>query len=288
MDFEYHSRGFFYIPEWLMEQYLEVNALEDDDEYYAGLDKIYEQSEYVFTVFRHNPTLDFMQECEEFLRMQYQHFEELAKSGENTYYLCYNTEFEGEGKLSQKDQEALKAYLDEGLELVRKGLMLFPEIDIDESDLMDVQLQGSAEDFRATDMEGNPFGPEDLAKYKLTLVNVWYTWCGPCVAEMPDLQKLKESLPEGVNLVTVCLDGKSQQELAQGILAGAGATFQTLMGDELEKSFFSGISAVPTNLFLDKDGKQVGTAVVGAMSMGESFVADSLKIIQERLDLLGQ
>ena len=46
--------------------------------------------------------------------------------------------------------------------------------------------------FAATDMDGNAVDESILSGKKVTMINLWAPWCGPCVGEMPDLQKLNE------------------------------------------------------------------------------------------------
>ena len=156
--------------------------------------------------------------------------------------------------------------------------------------------------FTATDVEGNTVTEEILADYDLTMVNVWATWCGFCIEEMPAFADLKNSLPENVNLITICEDASIEPELTQQILEASGANFTTLAATadmfykqqlllediEIHKFYggmLSNVYAFPTTMFLDSEGKPVGEDVVGVPSLDDPAGA-YLSIIMERLAML--
>ena len=118
-----------------------------------------------------------------------------------------------------------------------------------------------------TDMEGHTVTQDIFADYDLTVVNVWATWCGPCLSELPELPKLKTMLPENVNFITLCCDASADMKLAGEILRSAGANFQTLVvNQELMENFVSYISAIPTTCFVDSEGNLLVTPLVGVPS----------------------
>jgi len=123
-------------------------------------------------------------------------------------------------------------------------------------------------DFNTIDMQGNSVTEEIFAPYDLTMVNVWATWCGYCVEEMPEFTELKERLPENANIITVCTDAHMETELTQEILASVNANFQTLiLTQEMVDQLISQVYAFPTTFFLDSEGKVVGEPIVGVPSL---------------------
>ncbi len=141
-------------------------------------------------------------------------------------------------------------------------------------------------DFTTTTMDGATFTNEDLAGYKLTMVNVWSTTCPYCIDEMPGLELLYSKLPEGVNLVGICLDGDFNAEVAKQIMDESGVTFPVLLNsDSLTRSLTGYVSSLPTTVFVDSKGNLVGQGIAGVPALGsDQDVADAyLKLIDERL-----
>lgn len=129
--------------------------------------------------------------------------------------------------------------------------------------------------FTAQDLQGNGVNQEILAGKKLTMVNVWATFCGPCINEMPDLGALaQEYADKGVQIVGLLSDANasdgsvsaSQVELAQEIVDATGANYLHIIPGTDMMGLLYQITSVPTTFFVDETGKQVGTAYVGAKS----------------------
>ena len=127
--------------------------------------------------------------------------------------------------------------------------------------------------FTAQDLQGNGVNQEILAGKKLTMVNVWATFCGPCINEMPDLGALaQEYADKGVQIVGLLSganapDGSvsaSQVELAQEMVDATGANYLHIIPGGDMMGLLYQITSVPTTFFVDETGKQVGTAYVGA------------------------
>lgn len=120
-------------------------------------------------------------------------------------------------------------------------------------------------DFKAKTLSGKTVTQDMFKDYDMTIVNVWETSCGYCVTEMPGLQQLNSELPDNVQLITICMDGKDETGLAKSITSNAGATFETLIGNsQLEKNLTDKVSVAPTTYFVNNKGKVVGKPHVGA------------------------
>lgn len=202
------------------------------------------------------------------LSQDYAHLEELGRVGENNFYLAYNDDISGLTLTSSERQQYQQA-IDE-IDRFREGITLFaPEPAADGSEPPAAPQIGS---FSLQDLDGNPVSEAIFAEAELTMVNIWTTWCGPCVEEMPTLAALAQQLPENVQIYGICKDAISEDArvLARQILADAGADFPVLVPDQaMLEGYLNQVSqAVPTTLFFDRNGQQVGEAVVGAPAEG--------------------
>ena len=119
--------------------------------------------------------------------------------------------------------------------------------------------------FTAKTLDGKEYTQADFGNADLTVINVWSTGCGPCIDEMPELAKFRETLPDNVNLITYCPDADYALDYTKEILDKAEFKGITLIsGDgDLEK-FEKQVMYTPTTIFVDSKGNQVGEAIIGA------------------------
>lgn len=139
--------------------------------------------------------------------------------------------------------------------------------------------RGPFEEFTATDFEGNPVSEDIFEDYDLTMINIWATFCGPCINEMPDLGALNEEWKEkGVQVVGICSDlvdydgtlVEEQLETAKEIVEETGASYLHINPEgDLARRLLPQISVVPTTVFVDSDGRQVTSTVRGSKSREE-------------------
>jgi cytochrome c biogenesis protein CcmG, thiol:disulfide interchange protein DsbE len=95
--------------------------------------------------------------------------------------------------------------------------------------LFPVTIGSEAPDFRAKVLGANQY--KSMADYKgqVVLLNVWATWCPPCKAELPSLEKLyKEYGPKGLKLVAVSIDDYVSEDSIQKFANSFGLTFEML------------------------------------------------------------
>lgn len=145
----------------------------------------------------------------------------------------------------------------------------------------DVDLSG----FKTTDLNGNKVTSDLFSKNKLTMVNIWATWCGPCIDEMPEISKLYNELPIGTNVISICTDAgddKDSLDTAKEVMNKSNAKFKALIPDVvLKKNLTDGIQVFPTTIFIDSKGK-----VVGSPHFGEPTAEGFKKSIDEHLKLV--
>ena len=128
------------------------------------------------------------------------------------------------------------------------------------------QTDSSVESFSYTTLTGDTLDQSVFTDHKLTMVNYWATWCGPCVSEIPDLIKIsKDYADKGFALVGVNVDNSDVDGVKQ-FIADQGMTYPVIFADGFFLDEIQGYQYIPTTLFYDSTGKQVGQAVVGSNS----------------------
>ena len=133
--------------------------------------------------------------------------------------------------------------------------------------------------FETSDLNGDPVTAQELfSAHTVTMVNVWASWCPPCVRELPELQRLSGEFAEkNCAIVGFLIDGDEAQGLAdaKARLQEAGVTYTILLPcDELNEIF--SVQAVPTSFFVDSAGHLVGEPIVGAYVDGYTAALDAV------------
>ena len=128
--------------------------------------------------------------------------------------------------------------------------------------------------FEGKDLDGNTVKSSDLfSGNAVTVVNFWFTTCGPCVGELGDLDALNKELSGkggaliGINAFT--LDGNEAAiSDAKDVLAQSGATYQNVYFDSGSEAgkFVENIYAYPTTYVVNRSGRIVGDPIVGAIT----------------------
>ena len=143
-------------------------------------------------------------------------------------------------------------------------------------------------DIDTTTLSGDAFTSAELSANRLTVFNVWATWCSPCVAELPHLQKVSEAFQnEGVAIVGVLQDAVTDRgekdphaiEAANILLEDAGVKYPVILPDDaLQQNFIRTMMSFPTTFFVDAEGNVV-SRVEGARDY-----EDWSKLIREVLE----
>jgi thiol-disulfide isomerase/thioredoxin len=114
-------------------------------------------------------------------------------------------------------------------------------------------------DFSEKDLLGNPLS---VSKYedKVVLVEFWATWCGPCVAELPNIIKAyNKHHSNGFEVIGISLD-EDEQKLKSFLKAKEIPWVQYFDGKGWQNKLAAkyGIDTVPATFLLDRQGKIIG------------------------------
>jgi thiol-disulfide isomerase/thioredoxin len=141
-----------------------------------------------------------------------------------------------QGKAPQSSAEAPKAELSGVVDRTHKG-----------SAMPDIRFESpKGEMVRLADFKGRP-----------VLVNLWATWCGPCIAEMPTLERLAAREAGRVQVLAVSQDMKGRPVVDKWWNAQGFKTLQSYVDAKADLGFALGGGSLPTTVLYDKDGKEV-------------------------------
>lgn len=141
--------------------------------------------------------------------------------------------------------------------------------------------------FNTVDLEGTRADESLFQGKKVTMINIWATYCGPCISEMPGLGVLAEKYADSefqiVGLITDVQGTDTETaESARAIIKKTKAGYRNLLVSKDLIPTLQTVSAVPTTIFVDEKGKQIGAPYVGArpMDVWEEIIAEVLEQVQ--------
>jgi thiol-disulfide isomerase/thioredoxin len=115
-------------------------------------------------------------------------------------------------------------------------------------------------------IDGKSFKLEDY-KGKVLLVNLWATWCPPCIKEMPEIQKLSDEMKDEFQAVSITnFDEENTESAVKKFLSDSKFTYQQGIVEKSRMDEFviqSKSPGIPVNFVITKDGKLVKTLVGG-------------------------
>lgn len=114
---------------------------------------------------------------------------------------------------------------------------------------------------------------------EVTMINIWGTFCGPCISEMPDLGILNKNYEsKGLQIIGIVIDSVNRKgrpdvktiEAAKTIVEKTGADYLHIVPDKkLQNGIIQEVVFIPTTFFVDKNGNQISEIYTGSRSFEE-------------------
>lgn len=121
--------------------------------------------------------------------------------------------------------------------------------------------------FTSQTLDGQQVDESIFAEADLTMVNIWGTFCGPCINEMPDLGEIsREYAEKGLQIVGMLSDvvlppdgSEPDTSTALEIVEETSADYtHILLSEDLYYGYMGEVQVVPTTVFVDQNGEEVG------------------------------
>jgi thiol-disulfide isomerase/thioredoxin len=129
-------------------------------------------------------------------------------------------------------------------------------------------------DWSPVDLNDQPV-PFSRFKDKTIFLNIWATWCGPCVREMPSIDKLARNPQlQGKNIEFVCVSIDESTEAVRQYVADKKWSMTILRTGKVPSVFYS--EGIPATFVIAPDGRIAGFEV-GAADWNEPHVVEFLE-----------
>jgi peroxiredoxin len=134
----------------------------------------------------------------------------------------------------------------------------------------------AAPDFTLPGLNGNLVSLADY-RGKAVLLNIWATWCPPCVAEMPSMEKLYQTMKgEDFDIVAVSID-ESGAEAVAAFMEKYKLNFTVLTDPKGTLKYKYQTTGIPESYIIDKNG----TIVEKIIGPRDWAAPEAVRILQE-------
>ena len=122
--------------------------------------------------------------------------------------------------------------------------------------------------FESQDIYGNPVSSDIFSKADVTVVNIWGTFCDPCIGELPHLEEWRQNMPDNVQIIGIVCNsyeaGDRGAQDAQFLVEQAGVKYTNIITGSDMYDLMSQFEYVPTTILVDREGNRIGEPITGA------------------------
>ncbi|MBQ6887820.1 MAG: TlpA family protein disulfide reductase [Lachnospiraceae bacterium] len=146
------------------------------------------------------------------------------------------------------------------------------EITSEETEESETEVEPYILNFTATTVDGEELTSSCFSNSKLTMINVWATYCNPCLSEMPDLGEIAADYDSAefqiIGVVSDVAEGSNEETIAnvKDLITQTNANYpHLLLSESLYTNLVGMVDSVPTTFFVNEKGEPLGY-VIGARS----------------------
>ncbi|MGL4485148.1 MAG: redoxin family protein [Anaerovoracaceae bacterium] len=152
----------------------------------------------------------------------------------------------------------------------------------------EIKNPGPLGKFTTLDLNENKVTADIITKNKVTLIDVWATWCGPCAEAMPYLEEVNQYYKgKDVGVVGILTDGQgfdgnpdpAQLKLARSILKKKGASYKNIIVPSEAEKLINSLEYYPSVFVVDSKGKKISKVYSGVHDS-----EDLIQIIENALN----
>ncbi|MBZ4190762.1 TlpA family protein disulfide reductase [Niabella sp. 3A5MI-3] len=135
-------------------------------------------------------------------------------------------------------------------------------------------------DLKFKDENGKSVSLHSL-KGKVVFINLWATWCPPCIHEMPSINELRKNFKDNKDLVFLMVDVDGNIEKSKKWMQGKKFDLPVYIPDgDIPRDLFTG--SIPTTIIVDKKNNIIGRQVGGADYMSQEVLDLMKKLLDEK------
>ena len=142
---------------------------------------------------------------------------------------------------------------------------------------VNIQSNGAGPDFELENIAGGTTKSNDL-KGKVSVIDIWATWCEPCITEIPKFNRLYDEY-QGKDVQIVGITAVSPHDDIAPKAKEFGVKYTVLVGDDAVIDHFGGIIGWPTTFVLTKEWK-VYKKYVGALPDKEARIKKDIETLR--------